>query len=218
MNAALIIKSGDDPSDHTVRRVDVVVGPQNAQPDGMVVVERRLAEAIAEIAVLEEQIGGLGTAADEAWRDGHHAGVQEGKRQAEIQADALLDAVASAATTASTAFVAQLATLQEATGHLAGLALSRIVGEVSESAGLIEATVRRAVAETFGGSVVAVEVSAADFADLERLKAEVPQNVVVRIGDDLASGGCRLRLEIGEVDLDLGTQTERLRNVLEGLV
>jgi type III secretion protein L len=100
-------------------------------------------------------------------------------------------------------------------GGLAAVALDRIVGHAHGRQALIADTVHRAVSDLFAGSIVAVEVSCEDFADPAPLRAVVPKDCDVHLLDGLPSGACRLRLRMGEVDLDLQGQADRLRAVLD---
>jgi flagellar biosynthesis/type III secretory pathway protein FliH len=204
-------------ADRGVRGLEVAPPPPPVSDEvrRIAALELRLLEMDAQLGTLREENDQLKAEALGAWREGHAKGVEEGRKDAEDRSEALAAGLAKTAGEALAAFRDRLAALEDATGQLAAEALSRIVGDPSERKGLIRDAVRRAAAGVFAGAVVVVEVSEADFQDAEMLKAVTPADCEIRLVAALPSGACRLRLQMGEADLDLDGQVARLRALLE---
>lgn len=214
-----VIKSGDPGGE--VRVLELDAEPDVATPSDearhIADLEERLAEAGALIEALRDDLARANSAAQGAWAEGRAAGMVEGRKAAEDRSAALLRRLDQSLEAAGEDFRRHLATFEQAAAGLAGLALGRVVGDPAGRRSLVVETVQRASAELFAGSVVAVEVSAADFPDvlsLEPLRSEIGREVVVL--DALESGACRLRLRLGEIDLGLDGQVARLRTLLGG--
>lgn len=171
--------------------------------------------AQAEITQKTQEVDRLSAAVAAARSEGRAQGLIEGAQAAEDRSEALLRVMTDAAATSVTLLGKRLDELQEVVGDLAAVALERIVGDVSSRQSLVVDTVRRAVGALFVGSVVAVEVSREDFPDAVTLQAVLPQGCEAHSLDSLPSGGCRLRLRLGEVDLGLHGQVARLRALLD---
>lgn len=212
-----VIKSGAAGADIRVRGLAVAPPPAipSAQERRIAELEHRLELAEADLAARDQEIARLSQAAEAAHAEGRAQGLIEGRKSAEDRSEALLKAVAAAAEAGAAALRDRLTGLEDAVGGLTVLALERIVGHRPERQALIADTVRRAVTESFAGSVIAVEVSAEDFPDAAPLRALLPTECEVRLLKDLPSGGCRLRLRMGEVDLGLQGQVARLSAVLD---
>jgi flagellar assembly protein FliH len=118
--------------------------------------------------------------------------------------------------------VAQLAGSLEALEPLALLvareSLDKILGDPDAYAELISGLVRRQLAGMKDQSVLAVEVSAEDFPDADALASLVTDlarpAVTVAVGEDLASGCCRLRLKLGGVEVGPHPQWDHLGQLL----
>lgn len=212
-----VIKSGAAGADIRVRGLAVASPPEmpSAQERRIAELEHRLELAEADLAARDQEIARLSRAADAAQAEGRAQGLVEGRKSADDRSEALHKTLAAAAEASVAAFRDRLAGLEDAVGGLAAIALDRIVAHRSERQALVADTVRRAIAESFAGSVIAVEVSAEDFADIAPLRAMAPPDCEMRLLKDLPSGGCRLRLRMGEVDLGLQGQVARLSAILD---
>lgn len=181
--------------------------------------EARLTEAEGVIVSLREAAASLAIDVETARREGRAEGRIEGRKSADDGAADRLRVLGEAAAAAERAFQDALEELQTSAGDLAALALGRIVGDVAARVDLVAGTVRVALTETFKESVVRVEVARADFPDAEAVRsldlARIAPSVDIRVAPDLTSGGCRIQLKLGEVDLGLDGQVARLRAVLE---
>lgn len=169
----------------------------------------------SELSSRDQEIQRLTASATAAFDQGRAEGIEEGRQSAEDHSAALIRTVADTAARGLGAFKQGLTGLEDAAGGLAALALGRIVGQTADRQGLIIDTVRRAVGDLFAGSVVLVEVSQEDFADPAPLRAVLPKGCEVHVEEGLASGACRLKLRMGEVDLELQDQVARLRAILD---
>ena len=147
--------------------------------------------------------------------EGRAAGLAEAVERADQAVERLEQGLAAA--------VAQLgadeASLQRLSIAIARTALERILHQPTEAAALVEAAIRRQLDALESELVVRVEVSAADFTDPERL-ARLAQavgrgRIQVLASRALASGECRVRLKLGEIDIGLPQQWRRLSAVLD---
>jgi type III secretion protein L len=203
--------------DISVRGLAVAPPPSVPSAEARLIaeLEHRLEAAQADLAARGREIERLTAAGSTAFEQGHAEGLVEGRRSAEDRSEALVRAVAAAGDKGVAAFQETLAGLEEAVGGLTAVALDRIVGHAPDRQTLIAGAVHRAVGDLFAGSIVAVEVSREDFADPAPLRAVLPKDCDVHLLDGLSSGACRLRLRMGEVDLDLQGQAARLRAILD---
>lgn len=176
---------------------------------------RRLEETLTELEDMRAQQAQAQAAIAKARTEGYEAGLVEGGRIADARIAALEKTLTQAATEATAALSASLVHLETAAGELASIALERIVGDPSTRQDLVAETIARAVGVLSADTVVEMEVSSRDFPDLARLEAVAPAGCKVRALETHPSGACRLRLRIGELDLDLDGQTIRLRALLD---
>ncbi len=211
-----VIKSGASGRGLQVREFgfEPPPGPASAEQRRIAELEHRLEAALSEAEDLRRRQARADDAIAQARREGHAGGLIEGGRIAADRLAALEETVAQALAEAAAAFAGSLERLEAASGELAAIALERIVGDAGSRRTLILETVGRAVGRLSTEAVVALDVSGADFEDGARLSQAVPDGCAVRVLADLPSGACRLRLRMGEIDLDLDGQLARLRAVL----
>lgn len=145
----------------------------------------------------------------------------EGKAEGEALADARhaerLTRLSEAVEAAQAVFADKLALIERLAAGFAGEALARITGDPERHAELLTATIARELKGMATDAIVAVEVSASDFPDADGLTAlarTTPVPAVVEAVRSLPSGGCRIRLKLGEIDLSLHSQSARLRQIL----
>lgn len=148
----------------------------------------------------------------------------EGERQGKAAAD---DAVAKRIAAlgkgveeAVTAWHDRLAGIDGLSAALAKAALAKLF-EVHEHSGFVAAVIARQMRLLRRDSLVAIRVSADDFADdraLAALAAEAGTGSVQLIADaDLAPAECRIDLQLGHIDIGVGTQWAQLAAFLDGL-
>lgn len=213
-----VIKSGATLAGLEVRGLSTPPSPAPLSADAVLLAEtqNRLAAAEREIENLRREKALADVLLQNARREGHAAGVVEGRDSAEKQAAELLKTLQLAATEALSNFNLAVERLEASLGDLTALALQRITGDPALRNDLVLATARHAVGQLIDGVVIAIEVSGRDFVDDAELGKLLPGQCPVRIRTDLPSGACRLRLKLGEIDLDLDGQKARLQALLTG--
>lgn len=216
-----VIKSGADRDGIHIRALMASAAAPVVSPDArrIIELESRLIQADNQLAELREEVDRMTATALDARREGHAAGVTEGRDAADDRSDELLRLISDAAAGAGADFRTRLESLEGIAAGLAGIALARIVGDMDGRQAMVAHTVRRAVEETFNGSALGIEVSRTDFPDPVSLESiAFPEGVAaigIRAVDDLPSGGCRVRLKLGEIDLGLDGQVARLRTLFD---
>ena len=164
-------------------------------------------------AALEEAEMARATAVEAAFDQGR----EEGLRAADELGEERLQALRQQFVETSQACLARLSERGELAVEIARTAIHRILGEGSPCAALAEGLIRNAMSQVTSGTVVAVRVSAEDFADdeaLTELAREIGGVNFVRV-EDLPSGGCELELTLGMIDASLATQLSSLNLVLD---
>lgn len=219
-----VIKSGAVSAGAHIRALmaGAVAPVVSAEARRIAELESRLAQADDQLAELGEEANRLAASVLEARREGHAAGLAEGRQAAEDRSEELLRLLVDTATAAGADFRNQLESLEDIAAGLAGVALARIIGDTTDRQAMVAQTIHRAAAEIFNGSALGVEVSRTDFPDSASLDSIAFPEGVAAVGiqavEDLPSGGCRIRLKLGEIDLGLDGQVARLRTLLDASV
>jgi type III secretion protein L len=171
-----------------------------------------------EIEALRAALVGARTAAGEAETLAREEGRREGaeaRQDADAERFALLDAGIGAATSQ---FEARLLASEQLALALARAALAKLFDQWEDASELVTRTLARQLANLRRESVLAVRVSAADFPDesaRSALAARAATGSISILADpDLQSGGCRLDLQVGHLDLGLETQWLQLSRLL----
>jgi type III secretion protein L len=189
-----------------------------AEPD----VDPALASAHAEIAQLrdllqerETELEDLRQALDKARRDGEaqgrKAGFTEGSRYAEQAIAALSDGV----NRACEKLADDVEGLERLALAVAEAALERVLGVGVDQRALIGEIVARQIEHLGAQAILFVEVSGQDFAlrDLQQLK-ERHSSIEFRASDELARGGCRIKLRLGVQEVGPNQQWTALKTEL----
>lgn len=116
---------------------------------------------------------------------------------------------------AATEWRDRLAALDRLAAALAAAAMGKMFGDASAVPDIVAATLAHQIDRIGRHAVVRVEVSARDFTEPAALAASVDlpsAQVVAR--DDLPHGACRVRLRLGEIELDPTTQWSRIAAAL----
>jgi flagellar assembly protein FliH len=187
--------------------------------------EERAADALpgdvhhAELAQLQARLEGLETALDEAEATREAAvtaALEQGREEARQAADDLgaerLQALRDRLAQTAQECLAQLKEQGDLAVEIALAAIHKILGEASPRSALVEELVSNAIGQVSGGLVLAVRVSAKDFAAEEELAALASELGAVRIvrDADLPCGGCELELTLGTIDASLDVQLAAL--------
>jgi type III secretion protein L len=103
--------------------------------------------------------------------------------------------------------------------QLARVALARILGERESYTDLVSAALGRQLAQLKRDLAVGARVSPLDFADPQSLAAlaEAHAGIAVITDPDLAAGECVLDLKLGELDLGIPGQWQRLTGYFDEL-
>lgn len=149
----------------------------------------------------------------------------EGERQGKAAADEAvakrLAALGKGVEEAVAGWTDRLAGLDGLTASLAKGALAKLFDDQENHSRFVAAVVARQMRLLRRDSLVAIRVSAADFADdqaLAALAAEAGSGSARIVADaDLASGECRIDLQLGHIDVGPGTQWTQLAAFLDAL-
>ncbi len=174
-----------------------------------------------ELTAKEKELADLRRAVIEASEQGWAQGRAEGLQEAETREGERLRAVEKGLAEASSRLAESLAALEPLALLVARESLDKILGDPGAYPELIIRAVRRQLAGLKEQSVLAVEVSGADFRDsaaISRLATDIERpSTIVEIKEDLASGDCRLRLKLGTVEVGVGRQWDQLGRLLQEL-
>lgn len=168
----------------------------------------------------ETRIAEHPAALEQARTEGHAMGRQAGLTEADDGRAALLTAIKKAADSAIAELKTTLASLERLAPALAVAGLEKVLGPDADRARLMRQLIGRQLAGMKDQAVIAVEVSAADFAgeQLDALSAALAKpGLAVRAMDTLKSGDCRLVLQLGAIEAGVDQQWGRLRDLLTGL-
>jgi flagellar biosynthesis/type III secretory pathway protein FliH len=179
----------------------------------------RIARLELEAKTLAQQLDELMARSETLQAQAHEQGRAEGARQTgedTARREALLRralAECVAAFTTKTGEVEALAL------QLARSALHRIAGLEEVGCDLLCQTIRHQVARFASDRPATLRVARADFPTLAEDPAWEDEWPQLRIVADrkLVAGDCKLSLELGEVDIGLGGQLERLGDYFDGL-
>jgi len=144
-------------------------------------------------------------------------GERAGATAAQDRADARLAALTAGIATQTADLRRHFADADALAAILATAAIDRLFGADAPLAAMVAATLSRNAARLRDEAVVAVAVSAADFADREVLDAAVAalgDGVAVSIDARLPPGACRATVRLGAIDLDVRQQWAQLAEAL----
>lgn len=177
-------------------------------------------------AALEEEIDALGAALAQqrdAAAEAEAQAREEGRREGRAAAD---EAAAERRATLEEALAAlragldvRLDGIEQLAALLARAALARLFDEWCDGAEFVQRSLARQLALLRRETVLAVHVSAADFGDEAALAALAARanatGIALRADTALPSGGCRIDLRLGHVDLARCRQWRQLAALLD---
>jgi type III secretion protein L len=201
----------------------VARAPQDPLAEERAALLAQLAGLTAERDLLATRLQGLeaeqvaAVAAAEA--RGLDAGLAAGRAEAVSRADDALARLEQGLAAGLAQLVADEAALETLAARIARAALAKILDAPAEPARLVEAAIRRQLSSLATEMLVRIEVAAADFPEPQRLahlaKSVGRGRVQLVANPALASGDCRLKLKLGEVEIGLPQQWRRLADVLD---
>lgn len=199
-------------------------GPGNVRPfvpnrPPLVVAEpavNRLEELEQEKLALEEALAHARKVAVQDVAAAREEGRAEGAEAAQQDFAQLAAALAQTAEAAAADFRAILPELERLSIVIAHTALAKLLDPPQQATDLVTAAIARQVAELRQRGLLTVEVSSADFPDEESLATAkcASGGAAVAVAQDLAAGGCRIKLRYGEIDIGIPTQWQALSRLL----
>ncbi len=206
-----LIKSG---AEHKVR---AFLNP--VRPPAAPAADPRIEALERENADLRAAVAAERTAAGKAAAAARAEGERLGRASAEDSAGRQIETLAKGVGDAVAAWRERLDGLDGLAAALARAALAKLLEEDGGPSRFVAGAIARQMRRLRRDSLVAIRVSALDFADPEALAAlgaEAGTGSVRIIADaDLKPGECRIDLQLGHIDVGPGTQWAQLAGLLD---
>lgn len=221
-----LVKSSDALAGGIVRplpesRPSIPAAPREPPVDPLVAALREdLEEALLEIERRDKEIARLEASVDAAFVRGKEEGRKAGLKESEALRTQSLAKLDEGLKQADERFAEALSSLDRLALILARECLTKILGDPDKQMDLVCQILRDRVAKIDARSVVRIEVSAKDFSDpqdLAKLVASMGSTIDLRAVDELESGGCRIKLLLGSLELGVGQQWDRIDAALGDL-
>lgn len=216
-----VIKAGSGDIAVTAFSAAAVPAAAGAVPPGRSAVELALDDAHEEIAALQAALLAAHEAGADAERAAHEAGRGAGRAEAVADGARLADRVGAALDAARAAWDERLAELDTLAVMIARAALGRMFEAPADMADLVARAITQRIAALRADTIVAIHVSAADFAGEEACTALAWQAGVaaatIAADPALKAGECRIDLQLGHVDCGIAVQWRELDAFLAGL-
>lgn len=178
--------------------------------------EQQLARLREECDMLARQVETLRTDAENARLEGYEEGRAAGRDEAERRDAERLTQLESALVGARNDLVERLSEERDLAIEIALAALRRAIGDPAHYRELVTATARHHAAALERGAMLQLAVSPADFADsaaLAELQAAMGQ-IRIELDPELAPGGCRFDLTLGQLEAHIPVQAVALEALL----
>lgn len=207
-----IIKSGNTGGLAMVRPViaqptGALPGPPETDSDRY---ERRITALTDELRQRDEAVAALRREVEQALERGKAEGRQLGLREAQDREAERLQRLEKTLEQAQSSFQASLAATERLAVLIARECLAKLLGDPDARADLIYSLVRAQLERIDRASLLAVDVSAADFSDDTALETLIAQSglgeICVKAKGDVPSGGCTMTLRLGKIDIGLDQQ------------
>ncbi len=176
----------------------------------------RVLDLEARLAEHETAAEALSKAADEAYAEGEAAGREAGRAEADDRRGEALALLGETAERAAAALDERLEATDRLAALLAATCLDTLFGAPGRRTELVRDLIRRQLDGLRRETIIELRVSAEDFDSPEQAAAAAP-GCAVSIADELVSGDCTIRLQLGELDVGLGRQWGTLRAALEDM-
>jgi len=153
----------------------------------------------------------------EAYEEGETAGRILGRAEAEDAAERGLAVLSDAVDRALAAFTAEIASLDRLAPLIAREGLGKILGDPDLYGELLTSSLQHALKAVEAGSIVHVEVSAADFAEADLVVLAARLNVGdarVAASPHAAAGSCTVKLRLGALEVGVDQQWGELDALL----
>jgi len=209
-----LIRSSDATGGAKVRALDPGQMRRREPP-----VDPELAALRIEVEQLREKLAAQhaaiakhGDELKQSYDKGEAAGRTAGLKEADDGRAALFAQIAGAAERALKQFSEELASLERLAPLLAIEGIERMLETSPGRAQFVREIIGRQIEDLQSQAVICIEVARTDFPD----GADLPQlpQTRVRAIEDLKSGECRIRLQLGSLEVGVDQQWSRLREVL----
>jgi flagellar biosynthesis/type III secretory pathway protein FliH len=207
-----LIKSGDGKAVRSFGIAPPAVPEARLDPR-----DARIARLEAEVARLRETLAKAEAAAEAAIGEAREAGEVAGLTRAEGREADRLDALRAGLGAAGASFEARLDALETLAPQLARAALAKLFGAVEHWSPMVEAMLARQLAALRRSAVVAVHVSAEDFADPDAVAALSGSDLHAVLDSELRAGAARIECRLGQIDLDARAGWASLSELLDGM-
>jgi len=186
------------------------------KPLAVVSTEPDPSEALGEeIAALRAELANSRKTAEADAREARKAGFAEGKAAAEKDDAARTAALSEAAQSVVAAWASSLERTDELATRITHAALAKLFDNMPQASDFVSGALRRQLATLERDTIVAIQVSAADFPSPESLAVTAQAvGAVVTTDPALVAGACVIKLKLGELDIGLPTQWAALSSVL----
>jgi type III secretion protein L len=174
-----------------------------------------LRERDAQIVDLKEAIVDLKGTVEQVRREGEAEGRRAGFAEGSQHAAQAIAALTKGVDQALEALASDVENLERLALCVAEAALDRVLGPDADQKALVAQIVARQIELLGGEAVLLIEVSGGDFtaADLAQIRGRHP-SIEFRAYDELARGGCRIKLRLGSLEVGPNQQWAALKNEL----
>ncbi len=221
-----VIKAGDEthgliitPLDRSAAAPASTVAKPSAQEDPLVTELHRLRALVVQ---QQAEIDGHGDALEVVRSEAETAGRQAMELEFEENRERALELLAAGINMAH-ASLGELMERAELLGMLVTrTVISKLFGQDGSREAIVIDLAKHQLAQINRQSLVAIEVSRHDFPDtreVEQLATQLGMNqIAVSVSDELASGDCRMRCQLGTIDIGLDQQWGTIREMLDSWV
>ncbi|MFC5475500.1 hypothetical protein [Paraherbaspirillum soli] len=178
--------------------------------------QAQLATLKQRIAVLEKEALLAAEAASkreaESGRQAYEKGVADGLKRAEQDWDVQVQTLKEGMQQALAVFSADLNRLEGLSLAVTRAVLDKMVGDPDHRREWVTASIKHQLERLAASAVLGVSVSRHDFPDAEAVAVlcHALGATDCQVDPQLPAGGCRLKLTLGTVDIDAGTQLQTL--------
>ena len=196
--------------------------PAEPLPPGEVLALRReLGELAQRLGERDAELERLRESVQNAYREGETEGRKQGRQESDQRRADYLAALERGLDAACNRFSEDLRDLERLAVLVARESLAKILGDDESRKELLAEAIGSQLRRIEAGSVVAVQVSRADFPEPEELTRLADSlggdRLALVATDELRAGECRIKLKLGALDVGLPQQWERLDRALQTL-
>lgn len=176
-----------------------------------------LARMQALLVAKDAEIAELRTAAEQARTSGEEEGRLAMSLEIAEDRAAQLAVLEANFAESQQAFAGWLQGLEALSLSVAEAAIERMFGADDERQATVAALIGRQLVEIQAQSLIAIDVSRADFPDTSEVALLAASLGIaierLAVAEDLAAGECRLRLRVGNIDIGIGEQWGAIRGL-----